>query len=369
MKKIHSIILLLTVLVSAVSFSSCSDDDNYTPAQHLKLKQADAIFSASAQKGHIHLEKAQGLAAKSEAAWCQVVVENDSTIQISVERNNSLVGRSTILDLSDRNGRTAQLSVTQQGAVWYVMGDSVYLVSDNESEVTIPIHSDYEYTVDQPEWVKGTKSEDGYVVSLQPNETGSTRCTNLIFKSEKGERSIKIYQFGSNDIAGTYELTYGVPVSATENRDTTVTVDIVRDETNEDLFYMKGASVMENINIPFVYDPLTFSLKISGGQPLGKVGASNFYVFTALASSYGAHVSSSITYPAKVAINPATLLPTFKFFDEEGFEYYDAMGDAQFGHIYGILTFGTREDRASLDANNFVGYADKIMDPVLRKTK
>lgn len=362
-------ILLLTVFASAATFISCSDDNVYTPAQHLTIKESDAVFSASAQKGTIHLEAAEGLSAKSEASWCHVQVQNDSTVQISVDRNTSLIGRSTLLALNDKNGVTASLSVTQQGAVWNVMGDSIYLVSDNACDVTIPVHSDYEYTVDMPEWASGTQTEDSYVVKLRTNETGNTRCTSLLFKSEKGQRNIKIYQFGSNDIAGSYSLTYGIPVTSTEDRDTTINVNIVRDTQNEDLFYAVGASVIDGINIPIVYDPLTFTLKVTAGQPLGKVGSSNFYVFTALASSYGAHVSSSISYPAAVSIDSSTLLPTFEFKDAEGFEYYDANGDLNIGHIYGILTIGTREDRASLDASNFVGYADKIMNPILKKIK
>lgn len=363
------ILILLTIFASAATFVSCSDDNVYTPAQHLTIKESDAVFSASAQKGTIHLTAADGLSAKSEASWCHVQVENDSTVQISVDRNTSLIGRSTLLAFADKNGKTASLSVTQQGAIWNVMGDSLYLVSDNACEVAIPIRSDYEYTVEQPEWVKGTKAEDSYIVKLQANETGETRCTSLLFKSEKGQRNIKIYQFGSNDITGKYSLTYGVPVSATEDRDTTIYVNIVRDAQNEDLFYAEGASVMDGIKIPFVYDPLTFTLKISAGQPLGKVGASNFFVFTALASSYGAHVSSSVSYPAALTIDPTTLLPTFKFEDVEGVEYYDANGDMNITHINGILTIGTREDRASLDASNFVGYADKIMNPIFKKIK
>ena len=42
-------------------------------------------------------------------------------------------------------------------------------------------------------------------------------------------------------------------------------------------------------------------------------------------------------------------------------------GDEQTAHIAGILTIGTVHERASIDAGNFLGYADRIMNPRLTK--
>lgn len=60
-------------------------------------------------------------------------------------------------------------------------------------------------------------------------------------------------------------------------------------------------------------------------------------------------------------------MPSFTFADAEGIAYYDSNGDEQTAHIAGILTIGTVLERASIDAGNFLGYADRIMNPRLTK--
>jgi hypothetical protein len=90
-------------------------------------------------------------------------------------------------------------------------------------------------------------------------------------------------------------------------------------------------------------------------------------VYTALASEAGAHTSTSLSYAAPVVVDHTTLLPSFTFADAEGIAYYDSNGDEQTAHIAGILTIGTVQERASIDAGNFLGYADRIMNPRLTK--
>jgi len=346
---------------------ACADDYEYNPPQKLAIRQTEVCFSASSQTGVIRLTPTVGLTAHAKAAWCHLQVSNDSTVVVEVERNMEMAGRSTEVVLSSPDG-TASVPVTQYGAVWYVMGDSTYLVGDDATTVVIPVHSDYEYTVEHPEWATGKVTADGYEVELKANATRQARRTPLTFRSEKGQRTIAIYQFGPNDIAGTYQLNYGIPISQTENRDTTVTVEIEQSASDSTLFNISGMSVIPQVKLPFTYDPLAFTLTITAGKSLGRVGNQQRYAFTALASEVGAHISSTISYSAHVEIDPLTLMPSFAFADEEGFEYYDAMGNMQMAHIYGILTIGTIQEKASMDADNFLGYADRIMYPVLTKT-
>lgn len=361
-KTVGVICMVATLLLCA----SCGDDFNYTPESKLKLKASQVCFSASNQKGLITVAPTAGLAATTQASWCHVHVSSDSTVVVEVDRNEELTGRSTEVVLSSVDG-IAKVPVTQYGAVWYVMGDSTYLVGDEPTIVFIPLHSDYNYFVDTPDWASGVKVEDGYEVSLQANETGEVRRTQITFRSEKGERSISIYQFGLNDIAGTYQLRYGIPVSQTENRDTVVTVEIEQSLSDSTLFLVSGMSVIPNVKIPFTYDPLTFTLSISAGQSLGCVGNQQRYVFTALASEVGAHISTTVSYSAPVVIDHKTVKPSFSFTDSEGYAYFDETGTERLAYIHGILTIGTIQDKASLDIDNFLGYADRIMNPVFTK--
>ena len=145
------------VVVALLLCASCGDDFSYTPEQKLTLRATQVCFTASKQEGLISVDPTAGLAATTDAPWCHVHVSSDSTVVVEVERNDDLMGRSIEVLLSSADG-TAKVPVTQYGAVWYVKGDSTYLVGDEPTTVTIPLHSDYDYAVDGPDWVSGAMS-------------------------------------------------------------------------------------------------------------------------------------------------------------------------------------------------------------------
>lgn len=365
--KPNHIVAATLIVLAGLLTAACSSDYDYTPQLKLKLTATDACFSAASQQGLICLLPTRGLTASTTAAWCRAEVTSDSTVVITVERNNAATGRSAEVLLQGLDGGTARVPVTQQGAVWYVMGDSTYLVGDEQTTLTIPLHSDYDYRVDLPQWASGRQVEGAYELTLSPNRTGQVRQTRCTFTSEKGSRTISICQIGPNDLAGTYRLTYGIPVSQTQQRDTTVTISLEQSATDSLQFLASGMSVIPALRIPFTYDPLLRTLSIGAGQLLGRVGSQQYYVYTALASEAGAHTSTSLSYAAPVVVDHTTLMPSFTFADAEGIAYYDSNGDEQTAHIAGILTIGTVQERASIDAGNFLGYADRIMNPRLTK--
>ncbi len=346
--------------------TACQADYEYQAPSLLTVTRSDVCFTAAAQEGYIRVRPTADLSATTSAAWCHVSIANDSTVIICVDRNTRQTGRSTEICLKGRDG-DATVPVTQYGAVWYVMGDSTYVVSDDVSTLLIPIHSDYDYEVEQPVWASGEKVDDGYEITLHANRTGGIRRSEFTFSSEKGERTIAVYQFGPNDIAGQYELAYQKKISGAETVDTVVSVTITQSEADSTLFLADGMSVIPGVKIPFTYDPLTFTLTVTAGMSLGQVGSHQRYAFTALASEAGSHVSTSVSYHAPLRVDGVTRQPVFMFSDTEGFSFFDSNGEQQMAYIYGILTIGTVQDRASLDASNFLGYADRIFNPILRK--
>ena len=68
-----------------------------------------------------------------------------------------------------------------------------------------------------------------------------------------------------------------------------------------------------------------------------------------------------------MAIDHQTIMPSFTFADSEGYAYFDETGMERLAYIHGILTIGTIQNKASLDVDNFLGYADRIMNPVFTK--
>ncbi|MBQ8486745.1 MAG: BACON domain-containing protein [Prevotella sp.] len=369
MKSIKALPLCLLCCGVAAALTACTADEaTYTPAAHLTLRSSAVSFTAQPQQGLITTVPTVGLTAQSDAPWCTAVATSDSTVSVSVGRNERPDGRTAIVSLSSASG-TARVSVTQQGAVWYVKGDSVYLLSDAPATLTIPVRSDYDYDVSLPQWISGQPDDDGYLLTLQANTTGQCRHGRLVFSSSQGQRAISIYQIGEADLAGTYEVDYAYPTGTNEQRDTTVTVQLVQSTADSLLFYAENLSIIPGMRFPMTYDPLTFSMTITAGQLLGQTGQSSRYVFTALGSNYGAHVSTAITYPATLTVDPLTLQPVFSFNDTEGFDYYDTEGNEQHGYIQALLTIGTVENNVTMTPANFLGYADRIYHPRFRRIK
>ena len=156
-----------------------------------------------------------------------------------------------IVEISDAVGEKVRVPVSQAGGVWYVKGEDVYGFSDEEATVTIPVKSDYNYTVDMPDWMTGEKVRDGYNLTLKENTTGNARKGIVKFVSERGTKEIVFLQFGLNDIAGTYEATYETYGENDDLVEETTTFELVQDEEDNKVFYAVGLSSINGLVIPF----------------------------------------------------------------------------------------------------------------------
>ena len=150
MKKINILWMLIGCLFLV---TSCSDDDDSAVAS-LQVIKSDVSFTAIATTGTIEVQSNSAITAVSNQDWCTVTV-NGNVVTVAVPTYTGLVGRNAVVEISNTLDSKVRVPVSQAGGVWYVNGDDLYGLSDEESTITIPVKSDYDYTVDMPAWITG----------------------------------------------------------------------------------------------------------------------------------------------------------------------------------------------------------------------
>ena len=282
-----------------------------------------------------------------------------------------LVGRNAVVEISNTLDSKVRVPVSQAGGVWYVNGDDLYGLSDEESTITIPVKSDYDYTVDMPAWITGEKVKEGYNFTLTENTTGNARKGTVIFKSQKGTKEITFVQFGVNDIAGTYEATYSTFGEGDDWVSETVKIELLQDEENEAVFYADGLSSIRGVVLPLKFDGETYQLSALNGQYLGFIESQKWYLYTIVRSEAGyVHADTSLSYPAiaELDVDDEELMPFFPFKDKKGFSFTGETGTIKsFIDAIGVYVFASKSP--TFGNNNNLGYYDIFKGLSIKKIK
>lgn len=363
MKKLNILWMLIACLLFA---TSCSDDDD-SAATSLQVIKSDVSFTAIAATGSIEVQSTSAVTAASNQDWCTVAVSGN-IITVSVPTYAGLVGRHAVIEISDASGAKARVPVSQAGGVWYVKSDDSYGLSDEKTTITIPVKSDYNYTVDMPDWITGEKVKDGYNLILAENTTGNARKGTVIFTSERGTKEIVFLQFGLNDIAGTYEATYSAYDDNDELVEDTKTFELVQDAKNKELFYAEGLSAIGGLVIPMNFDSETYQLSVSAGQYLGNIASRGWFLYTVLTSKAGyVHADTALSYSAIVEfdLDDETVMPSFPFKDEKGFSFTGETGTIK-SYIDGLDVYVFASQSPTF-GGNALGYYDMFKNLSIRK--
>ena len=346
MKKINILWMLIGYLFLV---TSCSDDDDSAVAS-LQVIKSDVSFTAIATTGTIEVQSNSAITAVSNQDWCTVTV-NGNVVTVAVPTYTGLVGRNAVVEISNTLDSKVRVPVSQAGGVWYVNGDDLYGLSDEESTITIPVKSDYDYTVDMPAWITGEKVKEGYNFTLTENTTGNARKGTVIFKSQKGTKEITFVQFGVNDIAGTYEATYSTFGEGDDWVSETVKIELLQDEENEAVFYADGLSSIRGVVLPLKFDGETYQLSALNGQYLGFIESQKWYLYTIVRSEAGyVHADTSLSYPAiaELDVDDEELMPFFPFKDKKGFSFTGETGTIKsFIDAIGVYVFASKSPTVS----------------------
>ena len=366
MKKINILWMLIGCLFLV---TSCSDDDDSAVAS-LQVIKSDVSFTAIATTGTIEVQSNSAITAVSNQDGCTVTV-NGNVVTVAVPTYTGLVGRNAVVEISNTLDSKVRVPVSQAGGVWYVNGDDLYGLSDEESTITIPVKSDYDYTVDMPAWITGEKVKEGYNFTLTENTTGNARKGTVIFKSQKGTKEITFVQFGVNDIAGTYEATYSTFGEGDDWESETVKIELLQDEENEAVFYADGLSSIRGVVLPLKFDGETYQLSALNGQYLGFIESQKWYLYTIVRSEAGyVHADTSLSYPAiaELDVDDEELMPFFPFKDKKGFSFTGETGTIKsFIDAIGVYVFASKSP--TFGNNNNLGYYDIFKDLSIKKIK
>lgn len=362
---------ILWMLVGCMFLTtSCSDDDDSMVEASLQVIKSDVTFGAVSSTGTIEVQSSSAITATCSEDWCSLTVSGN-VVTVTVPTYTGLTGRSAVVEITNASGGKARVPVSQSGGVWYVKGDKVYGLTDEESSITIPVKSDYEYTVETPAWIDGEKVQDGYQLTLAENTTGNARKGTAIFKSERGTKEITFVQFGENDIAGTYEATYYNYGESGEWVKNTAEIELVQDERDKTMFYANGLSVVQGLKLPMQFDIKNYEMDIFCAKYLGAVtiSGSSAYLYTIMASEAGyVHSGLSLYYPAlaELDVDEEKPMPFFPFKDEKGFSFEGETGTIN-TKIQAVYVYAFASKSPSFSGDNGLGYIDIFKDLSLKK--
>lgn len=199
MKKVYIIVTwILCILVVG-----CSDDDNNTVAQLLKVVASDVSFDCQGGTGTIRVEAPAAISASSTEEWCQVAVSgNEVNLTVS---SNLLIGSRTAM-VSIRSGEEeTQVPVYQLGDIFDTnLKNTDFTAKGGTLTFRVKSNWDVEFEAIDETWLTCTysKEDEEVTVTAAPlPEGGKYRVNRIKVKSGMHEIPITLTQV---NMAGRY---------------------------------------------------------------------------------------------------------------------------------------------------------------------
>lgn len=204
MKKLNIIYMLLGCLLT---FVACSDDDYSPTVSPLKVTESSVAFNAKGGDGEITVASSTPIASvESSDDWCVVSADGDYKVKVTVDVNETVASRNSIVTIKDQGGNETHISVTQSGLLFFLdthkavfadaaAKDFVKMVHSNE--VALSVNEDVD-------WLEAVVQGDSIVVNTKSNETGEVRSAYVYCTSGPRKDSVLVVQGESKDILGDY---------------------------------------------------------------------------------------------------------------------------------------------------------------------
>lgn len=203
MRKIFNIVLL----VFSVFIVGCSDEDDSTTLEMLKVVKSDVAFQAVGGAGSIRVQAGMPISAESGADWCKITEVENNTVVLLVAANTGYPSRSTQITIADGVNKQ-MVTVTQEGAVFiYNEAEQELVVGDAPATIPIELSGSLPCTVEIPEsakdWLsyKATSNEGGEFI-LTANTTKMLRGAIVNVKSGVRTVTYSILQYEIDDMVG-----------------------------------------------------------------------------------------------------------------------------------------------------------------------
>ncbi len=315
MKKIFSLISMATL---AMSFVACGDNDDlgaaYNRASTISVVKSDVLFSAAAGTGSV-VVKAQGpIALSGSSEWCKATALNDSTIEVSVDNNESNVGRSNLLTIKS-GVDSVNVTVQQQGFYLQTgMGTAIAYGDDSVRKAYAFSTSGSPVITSTEDWLTATVEGDSLVVTAAANETGHVRRGYVKYTFGEFKDSVMVSQYDfEKDLAGAYYFCY----YKSNGKSTYMSAELKMKDGKPVIYLPK----YYGFNIPVTIDE-TCKLSIAEGADIGTCPASDgttFYVAIVLGNSAANRITWSggrASYSASFKYNETS--GTYAMFKDNG---------------------------------------------------
>lgn len=290
-------------MAAITSLVSCSEKDaTYDATAPLPITKADVLFGADGGDGSIVTNTLSAVSATTDAKWINLTV-NGSTVIVTAEPNVSLEARSAKIVVKDANGATANVTATQHGLLLALNAKDAYLFNGSDNApVIIPDKSNIAFKqVISDEWIHLEKVEEGYAVTVDPNE-GSYRhgSIQLSFEASNFSKTINIGQWGATmPFTSLTTATYEDEEGNTYSKPVTVVAD--ENDVEGNTYLIKG--LMDEGDLSVTLNTKTEDMVeyyVAAGYTLGKLSEDGTtYTLRCLMSVYNVNTGGRY-YPTQV---------------------------------------------------------------------
>ena len=348
MKKIFSILCMLAM---TLSFVACSDDNDegaaYNRPSSISIVKSDVLFSANAGTGYVQVSTGAPLIVEGGNDWCDAKVVSDSTVEVSVNNNEGIDGRSCILTLKS-GVDSVNVTVQQQGFIFSLTGvTSALSCGDAATTKRFALKTNgTPSVVADADWVIASIVEDSLQIGVKANATGHLRQANVKISFGEFTDSIKVSQYDfKKDIAGDYYLAY-------YDADGKLSAFSAELTTSGNQYTMTLPEL--GLTLPVNFDEKACQLNIAAGSYMGPFSSqgTTLYIYALL----GSMTTGNLTW------SPALkLYADFSYSDDEGtMAYFDTTG------TYNYLSFFVFSDK-TLSGDTALGYLENLFSPFLMK--
>lgn len=197
--------MLVVVLFSTFSFTSCGDDkDDVPPASTLNVSVSKLDFTALGGERSFTVSSNTTWTINGAKSWCYVSVtqgNGNKDVTVEVEKNMTKEARTCRLTISTNDGLSQTVNITQEAAETTLTVSPADITFSGESGAKdeISITTNGHWTISNiPEWLNIPSSGDGdtkcKIETLSANDTDEDRIAELQVSADGKSATLKVTQ-------------------------------------------------------------------------------------------------------------------------------------------------------------------------------
>lgn len=265
---------LSIALASLLAFSACQEEEPvWQPKEpQITITESNILFDSNGGTGYIVFNATGSVTVDCKSEWCTATVSGNR-VEVTAPDYGGLDGRSATIALTC-NGETVKVAAQQTGMVFSFVDKQIMVEMAGET-FTILGKSSKTVTITSDDWIDCTLTDDGILVSIGENQSGDNRHGTIQVVSGDITSTISINQKFDRNFSGTYTLTRFTSTADTTTESADVT--IVRDEEDENQYYIHGYKTFGDI--PLYFDATTNKLYIENATYISQHSDGN-YIYT-----------------------------------------------------------------------------------------